>query len=205
MNAPVVVYEFTAEGLRDQLAPLAQQDFSNPKGYKAGTQAIAMCRDSRVAVEKQRKDLKAGALEYGRKVDAVAKELTAVIEEIEEPLKAQKAVIDAELERKKREREEAEQAKVEAELRAAREEEERKAAEARAVEEARVAEERRAAEEAARVERERMAAERAELERQRAEMAAARAELEAAQRAEREKLDAQRRELERLRMAEEAR
>lgn len=40
----------------------------------------------RTSVEKKRKELKADALEWGRKVDTEAKRITALIEEIEQPL-----------------------------------------------------------------------------------------------------------------------
>lgn len=189
-----VVYPVTVEALRAELEPLKLATFETPKAYAQGVKAIAQCRTLRVQIEARRKELKADSLAYGRKVDAVAKELVSVIEAVEEPLKLAKGEVDEARERAKREAEEAERARIEAELRAQREAEEARLAAERQAEAERLAAERAAQEEAARAERERLAAERAELDRQRAE-------LEAAQRAERERQEAARRE-EEARLAE---
>ncbi|MDT8419377.1 MAG: hypothetical protein RQ754_03010 [Desulfuromonadales bacterium] len=63
------------------------------------------CRELRIAVEKKRKDLKADALEYGRRVDGEAKRITASLEAIEKPLDT---LIKAEEARKQAEKEERE-------------------------------------------------------------------------------------------------
>lgn len=94
--------------------------------YEAVRVAIGQLRGTRTAIEKRRVDLKADALAYGRKVDAVAKELTAKIEAIEEPLRVSKLSVDDEKARAKRAAEEAELRALEAKLR-----EERAAEEAR--------------------------------------------------------------------------
>lgn len=73
--------------------------FGDGMAYKSVTDAIAVVRTLRVNVEKKRVELKADALEYGRKVDAEAKRITAALLEVEEPLKANKDEIDAEKER----------------------------------------------------------------------------------------------------------
>lgn len=178
-----------------------------PVGYKQVTAAIATIRDHRVDVEKMRKQLKADALEFGRVVDAEAKRVTLLLEEIEEPLKAEKKRIDDEKERIKREAEEAERRKLEEELRKKREEEEallkaereKEAARIKAEQDAReakLAEERRAFEadrEKMRIEREKLEADRKEAE---AKAAAERQAEEARLRAEREKEEAARREVE---------
>ena len=65
-------------------------------------------RTARTDVEKRRKELKQDALDYGRLVDSTAKRITERLEAIEGPLKANKELIDAENERIKREKEEAE-------------------------------------------------------------------------------------------------
>jgi hypothetical protein len=124
-----VVYQFTVEELRAKLAPLKDLTFDSPRAYEAGRQAIAECRTTRVAVEKRRKELKAGALEYGRRVDSAAKELTAAIAEVEDPLSERKAEADAEKAHLKAAREAAERERIEAEaaLKAAEEQAQREA------------------------------------------------------------------------------
>lgn len=59
---------------------------------------------TRVDIEKRRKELKAGALEFGRKVDAVAKHLKALIEPTEQELKSIEDSVAAEIERIETER-----------------------------------------------------------------------------------------------------
>lgn len=62
-----------------------------------------MLRGFRVSIEKDRVALKANALEFGRKVDAEAKRLTAIIEPTERALEAEEQRIEAEKERIKAE------------------------------------------------------------------------------------------------------
>jgi hypothetical protein len=163
-----VEYPITEQDITAAAAQYAALTFDTPDRYEEGRKAIAHLRSTRTAIEERRVELKAGALEYGRKVDAMAKRLTALIADVEEPLKAKKKAIDDEKERAKREAERVELLVLEAKLRV-----EREAAEATARAE-------REAEEA------RLAAERVRL-----------AELEAVQRAAREKLEAERAELDR--------
>ena len=68
----------------------------------------------RTNIEKVRKDLKADALEWGRKVDAEAKRLTAQVEDIEAPWKALKQSADEKQAREEEEARQAEQKRVEA-------------------------------------------------------------------------------------------
>jgi chromosome segregation ATPase len=56
-------------------------------------------KSKRVEVEKVRKELKADALEYGRKVDAEAKRITAMLQPIEDHLTAEEEAYLAEKER----------------------------------------------------------------------------------------------------------
>lgn len=194
--------------LKEKLLPL---QCDSKGGYEMVRQGIATVRDLRTGVEKTRKKLKEDSLEWGRKVDAEAKRLTAMLLEIETPLVSRKEAVDAENERIKREKAAEIQRKIDeaAAIRRAAEEAklkaEREAEEARLKAEAeRIAEERRkleaervAQEEAARIERERLESERraAEAERQRLarieaeRIAAERAEQEAKERAERERIE----------------
>jgi len=186
-----------------------------PDGYREVTKAIAVTRTLRVNVEKTRKELKASALEYGRRVDSEAKRITALLEEIETPLKDAKQAVDDEKARIKAEQEAKERAERESKEAAERAEREAKEKAIRDAEEARIKAEREAEEARLAEERKALEAERAKLE---AERAAERERAEAEQRkiaeqqaAERAKLDAERRaieakqEVERERLAAEQR
>ncbi len=197
----------TIEAKRAEYAALSAD---SPAGYESVRVAIAHCRTTRVGIEKKRKELKADSLKYGRQVDRVAWELTSLIEDLEAPLKAKKAVIDDEKTRAKLEAEAARKRAIEETIRAEREAEEARQREEREAEEARLraereaeeerlreerekfAEERRIAQEAQRVERERLEAEEARLRAEREKIEAARREVEAArEKASREEFERQ--------------
>ncbi len=174
-SAELVTYSVTAAEIAAKKAEFAGLSCDTPKGYEQTRLAIASVRDARVAVEKRRVELKADALAYGRLVDSRAKELTSLLLEIEEPLKAKKEAVDAEKARIKAEAEAEKLRAIEAALaarRAAQEEE------ARLVREA---------------EEKRMAEERAALEAERAKLAEAQAKLDAERKAEEERVAAIRR------------
>lgn len=181
-SGPIVVYQYTVSELRSQLSQYSNARFDSPSEYRTGTKALAVCRSLRGEIEAKRKELKAGALEYGRRVDAVAKELLSVVTEVESPLKELKSAVDAEKERLKREAEEAALRALEEEARKKREAEEAVLRAEREAEEARLAEERRALEE-----------ERRAIEEQRAKAAAEQAAAAEAARIEREKAAAEQR------------
>lgn len=94
-TAELALHEPYAE-IKTELAKLAIQndnvvfDYADPKGEKAARSHIHNMRGLKGAIEKKRKELKADALEFGRRVDAVAKELTsevvAMIDVHQEPL-----------------------------------------------------------------------------------------------------------------------
>jgi len=86
-------------------------DPTTPKGYRDLKTGIAEIRQNRTGIEKERKALKADALEYGRRVDAEAKRITEKLLEIEEPMKKLKQEEDERREKIKREKEEAAKAK----------------------------------------------------------------------------------------------
>lgn len=116
-----VKYEVTVEQIRAWGETYSALTCDTREGYEEVRLAIGTLRSTRTGIEKRRVELKKDALEYGRRVDSVAKSLTAEIEAIEEPLIAKKAAVDEAKERAKREKEAAEKAAVEAELRAKRE------------------------------------------------------------------------------------
>jgi DNA repair exonuclease SbcCD ATPase subunit len=157
-------YGDNLEQIRGRLEPLALVT-----EYREVVKAIGTCRMLRVQIEERRKMLKADALDYGRKVDSVAKALTDAIAGFEEPLKLRKLDADNAKAREKAAKEQAEREAREAEARAKVEAEQ---AEARA----------------------RMAAEQNELAQRRAEIARLKSAAEAqaaAERAELESLRAQ--------------
>jgi colicin import membrane protein len=172
IDTSVITYEVTEAAIEAKRAEYAALEATTPQGYEAVRLAIADARTTRVAIEKRRVELKAGALEFGRKVDVEAKRLTALIESIEQPLAAKKQAIDDEKARVKAEAESARLREIEERLKAERAAEEARLKAIRDAEEARLAEER------------------ARLEAERAALAEERAKAEAAARAEREAEDA---------------
>ena len=222
----IISYGITAEDIEAMKQRYAVVRFDTPAEYKAGVAAIAEIRNTRTAIERRRTDLKRIHLETGRKIDAEAARWTALLEQVEAPLKEAKKLIDDAKEAEKKAAEAAKakalQDKLDAENAARKAELDREAAEVAAAKKAleesrRKLEEQQAAirakEEAERKERERLEAIEREERRQREE-AAAKAErerlakIEAEQRAERERLEAERRaveaEKERLRIEQEA-
>lgn len=184
--------------IRAEYTPLAKLDATNPEHYDEIRVAIGKLRSARTAVEVRRKDLKAGALSYGRAVDGEAKELTTLLEAIEDPLQAMKDAVDGERERVKREAEKADLLALEAKIKADREAEEARVKAEQAAAAAKLAEERatfeavRAKADAERsAEDARRAEEQAKLDAQRSEIEAAgrklREEQEAAARVETER------------------
>lgn len=174
----LVVYPVSEREIEEAKARYAALQADTKEGYEEIRLAIAHLRTTRTSIEKRRVELKADALDYGRRVDSVAKKLTELVTDIEEPLKAKRDAVDAERERLKREAEKAELVALEAKLRAERE-----------------AEEIRLREEAARIAQERAAHE-TERQRVQVEQRAAQARIDADRRAldeEREAMAAQQR------------
>lgn len=100
--------------MRDKYMPLRIAGVNDKAGYVMVRQARIEVKEKRCAVENRRKELKADALEWGRKVDAEAKRLTSLLTPIEEHLDAQEKAHDAEKERIKREAEESQRRKLQA-------------------------------------------------------------------------------------------
>ena len=67
---------------------------------------------ARTSIERVRKDLKAPALEYGKRVDAIAKEFQAKIKPFEDKLLVQRKAVEDNEARKQREAEEAEEKRI---------------------------------------------------------------------------------------------
>lgn len=114
-----VVYDVTDDAIALKRGKYALLKADTPQGYEQVRLAIADLRDTRVAIEKRRKELKADSLEYGRRVDTVAKLLIEQLLEIEQPLKDQKAAVDEEKARVKAKKEAVERKAAESQMRAA--------------------------------------------------------------------------------------
>jgi colicin import membrane protein len=191
--------------LAEQYMPLRIEGLTDKVGFKKVHEARMVVKNTRVAVEKKRKELKADALAYGQAVDAEARRLTKLLEPIETHLQAEEDAVEAEKERLRKIEEDAKRAALQKRLDALaaygvtpnplaivdlteeRFQEQLEAAKVAAAERERLAEieRKRLADEAEarRIEGEKLAAERAELDRQRREQDAERQKIEAERRA----------------------
>lgn len=118
--------------------PLTISGVDDAAGYEAVHQARMDVKGKRVEIEKTRKELKADAIAFGRKVDDAAKRLTTLLRPIESHLLQEEKAIDDEKDRiknaarlKAEEAAKAEAAAEEAERKAAQEAEEAKLREER--------------------------------------------------------------------------
>lgn len=89
----------TIEELKSKFLGLKVANVNDKASYELCKKSRSEVRGYRLALEEERKKLKAQSLDFGRKVDARAKELIAPLEEIETHLKAQEAIIDDEKKR----------------------------------------------------------------------------------------------------------
>lgn len=108
----VIEYNITEAGLAELRKKCTGLKAFDKAGYKAITQALSEIRGLRTDIEKCRVEYKSDALEYGRRIDAEAKRVTALILEIENPLKTEKDNYDAEQARIKTEAERIEQERI---------------------------------------------------------------------------------------------
>jgi hypothetical protein len=88
------------EEMRREFLPLKIESPDDTKGAKRVHDARMAVKNTRVAIEKKRKELKADALAYGNAVDAEAKRITAQIEPIEEHLQREEDEFEAEKRRR---------------------------------------------------------------------------------------------------------
>jgi hypothetical protein len=110
----LVKYDLTDAAIAEMKAQymgFAIQGIDDKEGFEMVHEARMVVKGKRVAVEKRRKELKADALDWGRKVDSEAKKIFAKLAPIEDYLKSEenkvteeKARIKAEEERKEQER-----------------------------------------------------------------------------------------------------
>jgi septal ring factor EnvC (AmiA/AmiB activator) len=107
-----VEYGVTEAGLSQLREKYRGLVISDSDSYEIVRKGIAEVRTLRTSIESRRKELKASALEYGRRVDGEAKRITEALLEIESPMKAEKDRVDAEREAKRKAKEEAERKRV---------------------------------------------------------------------------------------------
>lgn len=98
--------------LKARYSGLTIAGLEDRKGYEAVHAARMELRGYRTGTEKIRKALKEESLARGRKIDSIAKEITALLLEIESPLDAEESRIDAERERIKAEKQKETEAKI---------------------------------------------------------------------------------------------
>lgn len=98
--------------LADEYLPLTVSGIDDKAGLEAVHKARMEVKNLRVRIEKRRKELKSESLEYGRRVDAAAKELTDLLLPIESHLEDQEAIVEREKARLAREAEERRRAMI---------------------------------------------------------------------------------------------
>lgn len=81
-----------------EYAKLTISGIDDKEGLKAVRSARLELRNVRTSIEAKRKELKEGSLTFGRKVDAVAKELTGLVEPTEKLLDEQEKAIERQIE-----------------------------------------------------------------------------------------------------------
>ena len=102
----VVVYDITDAAIakmEDLYMGLTVAGPDDEAGFKAVHKARKVVKSHRVSVEKRRKELKADALAWGRKVDGEANRIKDLLKPIESHLTAQEKIVTDEKERQEKE------------------------------------------------------------------------------------------------------
>ncbi len=100
---PMPVSDGCIEAMKDLFSSLSAE---TSDGYKEVKKAIQVCVKTRTAIDGKRQELNEEALRWQRTVNAEAKRLTALVEEIENPLRSKKQAVDDEAAKRKQELEE---------------------------------------------------------------------------------------------------
>jgi len=109
-------YDVTEQHIK-KLADLYSEfptDMSAPDNYAIVKQGVASCRKLRGQVERRRKELKADALAYGKRVDAAAREIKEKLLAIETPMLEVKRAWDNRKEIERREAAQKEEKRINA-------------------------------------------------------------------------------------------
>jgi hypothetical protein len=115
MIKDVIKYDVTEAAIAEmkkQFMPLVINNIDDKESFDAVHNARMVVKNHRVSIEKKRKELKADALEYGRKVDSEAKRITALLEPIETHLQTEEDKVINEKKRIQEEKEAAELLRV---------------------------------------------------------------------------------------------
>lgn len=118
VESPTPTFPTSDEAIEILRSNMVGLTAKTPSGYKAVKSALQELRKTRASVEERRVELKAGALEWGRKVDGEAKRLTAQLKEIESVLEAEKQAVDKAKEEERLAKEAEAREKIKAELEA---------------------------------------------------------------------------------------
>lgn len=102
------------EELKKEFLPLKITSLDDEEGYQQVAKALKFVIGRRTAIEEKRKELKADSLAYGRAVDSRAKEITLMLNPIEQHLRDQKESVDEKIRAIEREKEEENQKILEA-------------------------------------------------------------------------------------------
>jgi len=94
LKFPVIEYGVTEAALAELRERFKEPDASTEEGYEHCKDGCRELTSLRTALETRRKDLKAPALDWGRKVDKLAKDLIRDIKAIEGPVRSEKERVD---------------------------------------------------------------------------------------------------------------
>jgi len=93
-NLQIIKFSVTDAAINELKQQYSGLEITDSASYEIVRSALSTVRAKRTDVEKKRKELKASALNFGRKVDGEAKRITALLLPIEEALKATKQAED---------------------------------------------------------------------------------------------------------------
>lgn len=113
---PGVPMPVSDEKIGELKAAFSKLSAETSDGYKEVKKAIQVCVKTRTAIDGKRQELNEEALRWQRIVNAEAKRLTALVEEIENPLRSKKQAVDDEAAKRKKELEEKHRAFVQGRL-----------------------------------------------------------------------------------------
>ena len=99
--------------LKDKYLTLKVEGFEDKKNYELVKEGHIRVKKLKAQIDARKKELKADALEFGRRVEGKYKEVMAPVLAIEEHLIEQRNIVDLEVIRRKEEAEQAEQKKIE--------------------------------------------------------------------------------------------
>lgn len=107
---PIVPMPVSDEKIGELKEAFSELSAETSEGYKEVKKAIQVCVKTRTSIDGKRVELNEEALQWQRRVNAEAKRLTALVEEIEHPLKAKKQAVDARAEQARKDYEAKQQA-----------------------------------------------------------------------------------------------